>query len=456
MEIKKLQSFKDLNVWQKSSDLATLVYKITKRFPHSELESQIEISYKLGYLSAKDYQKILSLTVEIAKMTGGLIKSIRKPLIPKSYILFFLIFLYSIFCILIPLPAEAATLYLLPQSQTVYKNDTFLVEVRIDTEGEEINTVEVSLTFPLNLLEVFDLGKGGSVLNLWVKEPSITNDTVSFIGGIPGGFRGDGLIGKITFLGKEIGEGTVNFKENSQILLNDGKGTPAALSFSEGNYLVIEKPEGLPEISSKSHPDQNKWSKSNNLHLHWDLVEGAEYSFLLSYDPLAEPDEIPDKPEGELIWLGDMEYKGLGDGIYYFSLKQKLPGKDWSGIIRFRAMVDTTPPEEFPLEISQEPSIFEGKYFLSFATTDKTSGIDHYEVREGKGDWKIAEIPYLLKDQSLKSKISAKAVDKAGNERIAEYLPPRKPFPYWIIFIIIICLIIIGWIIKKYLLKKRQ
>ena len=367
---------------------------------------------------------------------------------------YFLTFVFSFSFLIFPLVVRSATLYLLPQSQTIYKNDTFLVEVRLDTEGEEINTVEVSLTFPLNLLEVFDLGKGGSVLNLWVEEPSITNDTVSFIGGIPGGFKGDGLIGKITFLGKEIGEGVVNFKENSQILLNDGKGTPAPLSFSEGNYLVIEKPEGLPEISSKSNPDQNKWSKSNNLHLHWDLVEGAEYSFLLSYDPLAEPDEIPDKPEGELIWMGDMEYKDLEDGIYYFTLKQKLPGEDWSESISYRAMIDVTPPEEFTLEISQEPTVFEGKYFLSFATTDKTSGIDHYEVREGKGDWKIAESSYLLEDQSLKSIIRVKAVDGAGNERIAEYLPSRKPFPYWIIILILVGTGVI-WLWKKYTKKHK-
>ena len=373
-------------------------------------------------------------------------------MVKKLVVLSLILVVFSV----LPLVASAATLYLLPQSQTIYKNDTFLVEVRLDTEGEEINVVEAKLKFPSDLLKVENFSTGGSILTLWIKEPEFERGEISLIGGIPQGFQSDGLIGKITFLGKEIGKTEINFGEDSKVLLNDGKGTPAALSFSEGNYLVIEKPEGLPEISSKSHPDQNKWSKSNNLHLHWDLVEGAEYSFILSYDPLAKPDDIPDKPEGELIWMGDMEYKDLEDGIYYFTLKQKLPGEDWSEPISYRAMIDVTPPEEFTLEISQEPTIFEGKYFLSFATTDKTSGIDYYEIREGKVDWKIAESPYLLENQSLKSIIRVRAVDKAGNERIAEIEPLKKPFPYWIIFIIIICLVIIGWIIKKYLLKKRQ
>jgi hypothetical protein len=83
------------------------------------------------------------------------------------------------------------------------------------------------------------------------------------------------------------------------------------------------------------------------------------------------------------------------------------------------------------------------------------SGIDHFEVKEGKKDFKKAESPYLLEDQELKSKILVKAVDKAGNEKIAEIIPPAKPFPYWIIFVIIVCLVIIYWIIKKYLFKWR-
>ena len=127
MENKSLKSFKDLNVWQKASELAVLVYKITEKFPHSEtygiinqmrravisissnlaegfkrshrkeklqfynvaygsaaeLESQIEISNKLQFLSEKDYQKLIEAVTEVSKMINGLIKSLNS----KSYIL---------------------------------------------------------------------------------------------------------------------------------------------------------------------------------------------------------------------------------------------------------------------------------------------------------------------------------------------------------------------------------
>lgn len=122
-----IKSFKDLQVWQKSADLAVLVYKITEQFPRpelygitsqmrraavsissnfaegfkrshqkeklqfyniaygsaSELESQIEISKKLGFLSDSDYQALIVAVVEVAKMSSGLIKSLNT----KYYIL---------------------------------------------------------------------------------------------------------------------------------------------------------------------------------------------------------------------------------------------------------------------------------------------------------------------------------------------------------------------------------
>lgn len=377
-----------------------------------------------------------------------------KPNLKPNLLVIFFIFLFLI----IPFFVGAATLYLMPQSQTVYQNDTFIAEVHLNTEDQEINVAQIELTFPKDLLEVVDLGKGNSILTLWISEPfySNKNGLIQFQGGVPGGFKGKGFIGKIFFKAKNTGIAKIDFSADSQVLLHDGKGTPAELSFLEGNYGVIEKPENLPIISSRSHPDQNKWYKSNTLHLHWDLIEAAFYSYLLSKDPLAEPDEIPDIPEGELIWMGDMEYPDLENGIYYFSIRQKLPGEDWSPKISFRVMIDVTPPEKFEPEIGQDPSVFEGKYFLSFYTTDKTSGIEYFEVKEGKRDFKRAKSPYLLEDQSLRNKILVKAIDKSGNEKIAEIVPPYKIT--WeniiILVLILVGIIVIWWIVRK--IKKSK
>lgn len=80
-------------------------------------------------------------------------------------------------------------------------------------------------------------------------------------------------------------------------------------------------------------------------------------------------------------------------------------------------------PEIFVPVVSRNPGIYGGQYFLAFSTTDKGSGIDHYEVMEvptGKGigatlPWHTAVSPYLLQDQTLGSDIYVRAVDHAGN-----------------------------------------
>ncbi|KPJ56951.1 hypothetical protein AMJ49_03500 [Parcubacteria bacterium DG_74_2] len=225
----------------------------------------------------------------------------------------------------------------------------------------------------------------------------------------------------------------------------------AKLNFLKGNYEIIEKPENLSKISSRTHPDQNKWYKENTLNLQWDLIEGAEYSFILSKDALAQPDEILDEPRGEV------EYKNLEDGIYYFHLRQaeKEEGQElkWGLKTTFRTMIDGTIPEEFELQTTE----IEGKNYLVFATVDKTSGIEYYRILETRDkqqeNWEIGESPYLLKDQTLKSKILVKAVDKAGNERIEEISPPPQISWKDLLPAIILGLVIVGiifWLIKKF------
>jgi len=132
--------------------------------------------------------------------------------------------------------------------------------------------------------------------------------------------------------------------------------------------------------------------------------------------------------------------------------KAEVPKEEWQEELA----KDDIPPEPFEIKISQDPNIFGGKYFIVFSTTDKQTGIDHYEVKEGKIDWKRAESPYLLEDQSLKSIIKVKAVDKAGNERIAEYIPPKKPFPYWVIIPLLVGVGIGYWLYRKSKIKYQK
>jgi len=111
----------------------------------------------------------------------------------------------------------------------------------------------------------------------------------------------------------------------------------------------------------------------------------------------------------------------------------KLQIKEQSSVQEFIIPEDRESPEFFTPQIAKDPNVFDGKWFLVFATQDKGSGIDHYEVQENKKqkienrNWEIADSPYLLKDQELKSYIYVKAIDKKGNERIAMLPAGNQP-----------------------------
>jgi len=77
--------------------------------------------------------------------------------------------------------------------------------------------------------------------------------------------------------------------------------------------------------------------------------------------------------------------------------------------------LDKNPPSKFTPEISQNENIFNGEYFVAFATTDKESGISHFEIKEGDGIFKNATSPYRLESQTLLGNITVRAIDNAGN-----------------------------------------
>lgn len=98
---------------------------------------------------------------------------------------------------------------------------------------------------------------------------------------------------------------------------------------------------------------------------------------------------------------------------------------------------DEIPPTAFSISLERDEKAFSGKWFIVFNTTDKQTGIDHYEVLEepernlvswGRADapWISARSPYVLADQTLNSVIRVRAIDKAGNEYVATLVPEES------------------------------
>ena len=116
-----LQSYRDLLVWQRALELAVRIYRVSEKFPKSEiygltsqlrraavsvpsnvaegygrssrkeylqflsvaqgslkeLETQIILAQRLSYTSEKDAEDVLSASETVGKMLGGLMRSLR-------------------------------------------------------------------------------------------------------------------------------------------------------------------------------------------------------------------------------------------------------------------------------------------------------------------------------------------------------------------------------------------
>tara|TARA_B100000508_G_scaffold138440_1_gene134558 strand:+ start:12414 stop:13496 length:1083 start_codon:yes stop_codon:yes gene_type:complete len=154
----------------------------------------------------------------------------------------------------------------------------------------------------------------------------------------------------------------------------------------------------------------------------------------------------------------------------------KRPGAELKNDWQDEVSADVTPPEEFTIEFAQYP---DGKYYVTFTTTDKQTGIDRFEVMEvpasslGAFRWGDSAAPWIipshgtvhvLKDQTLNSVIYVKAVDKAGNEYIAKYAPPESMrqitraeiVTYVVISFLILTLFMLSFIFWKVIVRRNQ
>ncbi len=284
--------------------------------------------------------------------------------------------IYGVVCIVAAFAstASAASLYLDPARSELFRGDALTVAVRIDTDeatGECVNAVDAVLTYSEQILPV-DVSIGSSIMNVWVEQPVIDteNRRITFAGGIPNGYCG--RIQGDPRLTNVLAE--IIFRSPGLMVGGGDAGNEAMVSF-------------LPETAV--YLNDGRGTKAQ----------------LTTYDAAISLSRTP------------------GTSLV----------DPWSETVRN----DTVSPEDFSIDLVRIPPEY-GRYYAIFSTTDKQTGVDHYEIIEepieqlgsfswGRADapWVTARSPYELIDQSLNSTIRVKAVDKAGNEYIAVYVPEQ-------------------------------
>ena len=341
--------------------------------------------------------------------------------------------LFVIFGIL-PVTAQAASLYFFPSSGTHAVGTSFTVSVYVSSADQAMNAASGVISFPTDKLSVEALSKSGSVFSLWVQEPSFSNSAgmVNFEGIVLNpGFTG--VAGKIittNFRVKAAGLANLNFSSGS-VLANDGKGTNILTSLGNAQFSLgyagptvpeattpsaVSGAPSAPQISSLTHPDPNKWYAKKDAKFTWSIpsdVTGVR--LLVGRIPAAIP-TVTYVPA-----ISEKEVTNLGDGIWYFHV-QLRNASGWGEVSHFRFQIDTEPPAPFEIKFVDGKETTNPRPTVIFDTTDSLSGIEYYRVKIGESDFFtlsseiVQSNPYTLPLQDLgKRTILVQAFDKAGN-----------------------------------------
>lgn len=262
------------------------------------------------------------------------------------------LFLTALF--LLPGTVSAATLSLFSADNLVNAGDSFTETIIVLSVDQALNAVSGTLSFPADLLEVISISKTGSILSLWLQDPSFSNSNGSITwGGIvpnPGYIGERGQIFSVQFRAKKEGVATIDFS-SSAVLANDGNGTNILTSAESSVVTISGTAQSQPEqssqppisasdgellarITSSTHPDETKWYKSSHVVFDWTNAEGVS-AVLLGCDK---------NPNGKpsVLYSDPISHKELDltDGIWYFHVQEKRQG-GWGPISTYKIQIDT-------------------------------------------------------------------------------------------------------------------
>lgn len=113
--------------------------------------------------------------------------------------------------------------------EVISSGDTSVISVFLDTEGAVINSIDGAIVLSdehNGNFEVRDISLANSVMTMWPRKPSLeAGSKISFVGGIPGGVKGDHLL-LFKAVVKINQDGRFTVKPTDVVFyLNDGLGT---------------------------------------------------------------------------------------------------------------------------------------------------------------------------------------------------------------------------------------
>lgn len=292
-----------------------------------------------------------------------------------------------------PRSANAATFAIIPDTQTFAVNEQFTASVTMDTEGIGVNAAQGTISFSPEVLSVVSVDKSGSALDLFVQEPSFSNQngTITFIGASTKGVvSASANVLKIKFSVKGSGKSDIVFTEGS-IRASDGSATNV-LKARQGisitatgatNVSVIppsqitrkaeaaQKTPAAPVVSVPLYPDPEGWSNlSQPFSASWTPANDVSgVAAVVDKSPKTNPT----KSEG---LFDNKSFSALESGAWYLHVRFKN-NVGWGETTHYRIGIDPSFPTPFTIDLTYGESTTNPSPTLSYVSNAKLSGVSY-------------------------------------------------------------------------------
>lgn len=292
--------------------------------------------------------------------------------------------------------SSAASFYLSPQSGEFDIGERIPVYVMVGGQGSALNATGVDIKYDTSKFKYNSFSKTGSIIDAWVREPSVVNGSISFEGVLlsPGFSGANGLLLTLYFTALSAGVGTVSF-ENADAFAHDGNGTELPSTLRGSSFAIVQPRPVLnitqssvgqvnqnitappltslvpPQIISTTHPVSGGWSNAKS----------ADFTVLAtsSVSELFFSVSTSTRDFYESIKKATSVARLLPDEGEYVVKAYARYGKRASEPTLYTLKIDTTPPSDVDAVI-KSTSPYDQNPLLTVSAEDTLSGIERYEV----------------------------------------------------------------------------
>ncbi len=339
--------------------------------------------------------------------------------------------------------AAGAALSIVPATAVQVIGEPFTVELRVDTGGVAVGTVDATITYDPSTISFVSVSDSGSIFSTLLVDSSRAYgeiDLSALIQGTDEPYTGtDGRIGMITFMPLEKTVTEVRIKQGSAR-------SPLALSASvatakdilsnvqSATYTLVPRetlpPQGVlaaigaagaGEVTFEPVPQSSGWIGTSTVKVAWPLPTGVGAMRIgVSTSSTAIPSKLYPVPVSSTV------LEGLSDGEQYVLIQYER-NKAWGEVLAVPFKVDATPPDAVLVEPVLRDDGKVGKGY-TIKATDRHSGVVSYAIGLDGGELAVWERPddgVYVPDVSVSVGVHTLTVsveDAAGNSTTTDTL----------------------------------